>query len=1048
MTLLCLLIGISWASAQTKVTGVVTSADDGQPVIGASVVVKGTTHGTITDVNGKFTVTLPENAKTLVFSYVGMVTQERAAEPTMRVVMKSTAQQMNEVVVTALGISKSERSLGYAATTISNNDLTKSRSGDVISALSGKIPGVQVSSTSSDPGASNSIIIRGVSSLSGSNQPLFIVDGVPIINNSASSSDPLNGGFDFGNGANMINPDDVESETVLKGAAATALYGSRAAAGVVIITTKRGSGKLNVEVNSGIQFSNILRLPQFQNEFGQGWSGMKTLIENGSWGPRFDGKDRIWGTIYDNSQQIKPYVALPNNLKDFFETGTLWQNDISMSGSSDRTTYYMSASNLSNNGMLPGNSDLFKKSTLSFNGSYDYKWLKVSSVMNWANQANKFATTGQGLTMINDLYQTPRDISLVDLKNLNNPFNTPDYYYTPYGVTNPYYSLQNGMNDFSQTKTYGKVQVDIKPFRFLTFTARYGFDKTFNETRIGTPKISPDPGTPNFGQLNQQGSVSNDKSSQYETNIDLLATFTDSFGKLDITATGGTNINERGYSDVSAAVTGLDIPTFYNLSNSASTPTVSEYTSKRRLIGLLGDFQLGWDKYLYLDISARNDWSSTLPINNNSFFYPGITGSFIFSHFLPSWNKVLDFGKVRLAYGKTGNDAGVYETNPYFVKGYVYNEFGNINFPLGGQNAYRMGATLGSPSLSPEITSEFEFGMDLKLFDGRISFDGDYYQRESDKQIFALNVDPGSGYGSQYANLGRVSNKGVELLLSLIPIKTRDFSWNLSVNFSKNVSKVVSLPSQLGGEIMLYGFGTTSSTTDMMATVGKPVGEFKVTVPLRDPQGHVVVDPTTGEPIANPNLQYVGDVNNKYAMGITNTFTYKSISLSFLLDIRQGGLMYSNTKSLNYFVGNAIQTVYNGRNPFVVPNSVNAIKDNNGKITSYVENSTPITPNNMWEYFQNGCDQLNQEFLIDRSYVKLRSLSLSYDLPNLWMTALHLQGIRVSFVGNNLLLWTPKDNTFIDPDMSSFGNDLLGKFGEYSANPSARTYGFNIKVKF
>ena len=385
-----------------------------------------------------------------MISFIGMHTQEVKIQPTLTIVLKADMEVLDEVVVTAMGLKRSEKALGYSATSVKGGDIAIKRTSDVMSGLAGKVAGVQISATSSDPGSSNSVIIRGVSSLSGSNQPLYVVDGVPLNNSSVSSGDGLNSGFDFGNGANAVNPDDVENMTILKGAAATALYGSRAAAGVVMITTKsgkKGTG-LGIEYNGGLQWSSVLRLPQMQNEFGMGWYGDKTDNENGSWGPRFDGTLQIYGPVYNNSQKLKPYVAMEDNIKDFFDVGLRYSNSISFNGASDKGDYFVSLSQISDDGMIPTDSDSYDKYTFSARGSHRIKNLTFSSSVNYAYQKNSFATTGQGLSMYNSIMQTPRDISIIGLKDLSDPFNTPGYYYTPYGVTNPYYVLENYMNEY------------------------------------------------------------------------------------------------------------------------------------------------------------------------------------------------------------------------------------------------------------------------------------------------------------------------------------------------------------------------------------------------------------------------------------------------------------------------------------------------------------------------------------------------------------------------------------------------------------------------
>ncbi len=696
LLLACLFVGIGLVTAQTqKVTGVVISEEDGQPVIGASVLVKGTQIGAITNVDGDFTLlNVPSSAKTLRVSFVGMQTQEVAIKPNLRVVLKSDAEVLDEVVVTAMGIKRSEKALGYSATSVNSERITETRTSDIMSSLSGKIAGVQISNTSSDPGASNSVIIRGVSSLSGSNQPLYVVDGVPLNNSAVYSTDGLNSGYDFGNGANAVNPDDVESMTILKGAAATALYGSRAASGVVMITTKTGKKNkgLGIEYNGGLQWSTILRLPEFQNEFGMGWNGDHTELENGSWGPRFDGSMQLWGNKYENSQKLKPYSPIKNNIKDFFDAGFRYNNSVSFNGATDKSEYYVSFSQISDDGMVPTDADSYDKYTFSARGSHKVKALTFSSSLNYSYQKNKFATTGQGLTMLNSLYQTPRDVSIISLQDQNDIFNSPGYFYTPYGVMNPYYILENYLNEYDAERFYGKFQVDYDFLKYFKFTYRMGLDTTTGQSNRGEPNLYAlfYEGTPNGEGMGsnspfygKEGSYSQQITRRREINQDLLLSFSMPINDFQINALAGFNGNERKYSYLYSSVSKLTIPTWYNLSNSAATPTVEQYLSLRRLMGVFGQVDLSWRNMLYVTLTARNDWSSTLPKENRSFFYPGVTGSFIFTELLDEDMKdILSFGKVRMAWGKTGNDANVYMTKPVYGQSSNRIPFGSLNFPL------------------------------------------------------------------------------------------------------------------------------------------------------------------------------------------------------------------------------------------------------------------------------------------------------------------------------------------------------------------------------
>ena len=1041
---------VGTALAQTKVTGTVYSQEDGQPIIGAAVKIDGTSTGMLTDVNGKFTLTLPEGKKTLTISYLGFEAKTVQAKNGMRVFLKADATSLDEVVVTAMGIKRSAKAIGYSATSLDGEQIAEVRTNDVMSGLAGKVAGVQISTTSSDPGASNSVIIRGISSLNGNNQPLYVIDGVPMTNSSVYSSDPLNNSYDFGNGANAVNPDDVENMTILKGAAATALYGSRAANGVILITTKSGKKKqgIGVEYNGGLQWESVLRLPQAQNDFGMGWYGNKTDDENGSWGPKFDGSVLRYGSIYDHSQKMKSYVAIKDNMKDFFDTGFRYNNSVSFSNATDLTTFYVSLSQIHDDGIIPTNSDSYTKYTFSANASQKVKAFTISANMNYAYQKNSFVSTGQGGgSMYNAIMQTPRDISIAELKDLSDPFNSPGYYYTPYGITNPYWILENYENKYENERFYGKLQLDYDFLNYFKATYRFGLDTQTYHHNTGIPNLESlfkDTYNADASTIaGATGSVSQQTTRQREINQDLFVTFDMPINDFNVNAVAGFNGNERRYSYLYGSVENLTIPTFFNLSNSSERPTVEQYTQLRRLYGLYAQAELAWKNMVYLTVTARNDWSSTLPSQNRSFFYPGVTASWLFSElFNEDLKKTINFGKLRAAWGKTGNDANVYMTQSIYAQASSSSSgWTSSSFPFAktGTNAYTAGNTLGSMNLSPEMTTEFEIGLNMGFLQNRISFDVSYYDRKSDKQIFSLTMDPASGYTAMNTNLGKVGNKGIEALVTVVPVRTKDFEWTLTWNFTKNNNKVLSLPEELGGEVNIWGF---SGGTGLYAIEGEEMGVFKAYRTKKDAEGHIIVN-ANGIPLQTDDLEKVGSMNYDYQMGIGNTLRYKGVSLGFDFDIRKGGLLYSRTASISYFTGNAMQTAYNDRNPFIIPNSV--MSDGNG---GYVENTIALNPTQIYNFWNNGGFLSDEAFLVNKGYVKLRSVVLTWDLPKKWLAKTPLQGVKLSLFGNNLLLWTPSSNTFIDPELTSFGNDLEGNFGEYSANPSCRKFGFNVNVKF
>jgi len=1056
----CILtIGQVLAQSQT-ITGKVVSAADSEGIPGASVTVLGTSRGTVTDYTGEFRIEAEPGA-TLVVSFVGMRSVTVPAQTTeMLITLEEDTEVLDEVVVTALGISRSEKTLGYAATKVEAEEITKARTTNVANALAGKVAGVQVQSTSTDPGAASYIIIRGFSSVNGSNQPLYVVDGIPLTQTS-DTNDEKNTAM---GGISNLAAQDIESMTVLKGAAATALYGSRAANGVVVITTKAGAKgakrNFNIEYSGSVSFSQIANLPTFQNKFGQGWNGTQTFIENGSWGPALDGSTQVYGPIWNNQQLIHKYEAVPTNIKDFFDTGISHNHNIAFSGASadNKMNYYASYSFTGDDGVMPGDHDTYQRHTLAMRGSYNpINWLKVSSSLNFAKSKTDVVGTFQGTSVIDGLYEFARDVSLVDKADLTSAFNTPEAYFTPYGITNPYWAIANNYHHNDAKQIYGKFQVDVNPIKELTLTYRFGLDYTDADRKIGVPEIALDDALINedYGyapsNMNQSGYVWVAYNRIYEMNHDFLATYANKWGKWDLNVLVGLNINERGNTSMSGQTDGLTFQTgFWQLSNGATRTALSESQSKRRMIGLFGDITLGFADQLFIDFTARNDWSSTLPAGANSYFYPGITASWVFSELLPK-NKVLSFGKLRAAYGMTGNDASVYLTNPSyaqaFANGYYYSEM--IDFPINGVNAFQQSSTLGSSTLRPEMTSEAEVGLNLQFFGGRLGLDATYYHRITDDQIFTLPVDPATGYNWMVTNFGKVRNQGVELVLNTTPVKTKNVRWDLNFNFARNWNKVLSLPESLdGGKSVIQRFSAGNDAVYVYAEEGKPMGQFYTYLPTYTEDGKIIVD-AKGQPILTTDVKDTGkNMQNDWTGGITTSLSLYGVTLSATLDARVGGYMFSRTKNLMQFTGNGIATLYNGRNPFVIPNSV--VDNGDG---TYSENNTPIYLNNQsyQNYFNNyGAAQGGEFYLLDRSFAKLRNISLTWDLPKKWMQAIRFEGISLTAYVNNVATFTAKSNYYIDPETTSYAanGDLAAQFGELYSNPTSRVYGLNLNVKF
>ena len=1059
MSVCALTFGQVLAQSQT-ISGKVVSAADGEGIPGASISVLGTSRGTITDYDGKFSIEAAPGT-TLVVSFVGMRTMSLPAAADMVISLEEDTEVLDEVVVTALGISRNEKTLGYAATKVSADEIVNARTTNVTTALAGKVAGVQVQTTSTDPGSVSNVIIRGFSSIGGSNQPLYVIDGVPLQNTSDYGHGSQDEKAASLGGISNVAAQDIESMTVLKGAAATALYGSRAANGVIIVTTKQGAKgekrNFNIEYSGGVAFNQVANFPTFQNEFGQGWNGQQTFIENGSWGPRFDGSDQVYGPVWNWQQLTHKYEALPTNIKDFFDVGVSHNHNISFSGASadNKMNYYVSYSYAGDNGVMPGDKDKYERHTIAARGSYEpVKWLKVSSSVNFATSKTDVVDTYQGTSVIDGLYEFPRDISLVDKQDLSSAFNTPEAWLTPYGITNPYWAIANNYHHSDAKQVYGKLQVDAKPVDGLTLTYRFGFDYTDADTKIGVPQINLDDALiiDNMGyppsSMNQTGSVWARYRRQYELNHDIMATYNNRWGKFDLNVVLGVNINERASTWLQAQTSDLSLETgFWDLSNGANKDDITESQSKRRSIGLFGDLTFGYDDQLFIDLTARNDWSSTLPLNNNSYFYPGITASWIFTEIIPK-NNILSFGKIRAAYGMTGNDASVYLTNPSFTQAYASTTYlgtNAITFPFGGTNAFINTTTRENNALRPEMTSEAEVGLNMQFFGGRLGFDATYYHRITKDQIFTLPVDPATGYSSMVVNFGKVRNTGFELAVNTTPVKVKNFRWDLDINVARNWNTVLELPAELeGGKSIIEGFSTSNDAVYVYAEVGKPLGEFYTNLPLKDEEGRTIVG-SNGRPLISDDIEDTGkNMQAQWTGGITTSFSFFGVTISATLDARLGGYMFSRTKNLMEFTGNGIVTTYNDRNPFIVPNSVYA---------DGTPNTTPIylTNGSYQSYFDGtGAGQGGEFFLIDRSFGKLRNISLTWDLPKKWMQKIKFEGMSLTAYVNNVATFTAKDNYYIDPESTSYAGDgdLAAQFGELYSNPTSRQYGINLNIKF
>jgi TonB-linked SusC/RagA family outer membrane protein len=1063
------MLSVTHVFAQNRtITGTVTAKDDGLPIPGVTVKIKGTDGGIATDASGKYSISAPANA-VLTFSFVAFNTQEVAVgdRSVVNVVLTQNLQQLSEVVVTSQGISRERRSLGYSAPTITGDVLVQGGNPSALTSLTGRIAGANISSTSNTPGSSTRIVFRGGTSITGNNQALIVVDGIPVDNSSVTGGADSRSSVDFGNRANDIDPDDIESITPLLGPGAAALYGSRAANGAIQIVTKSGKkGKTQVSFNTSNVFSSILKLPDFQNEYGQGYYDDPSVPtyatdtqENWSWGRPFDGKPQAWGQAIDVGsgtpvKRVKNWEAQKNNVRDFFVGGFATDNNVNFSGGNDKSTFFMALNTLNSDGVYPGNQDVYNKYGVRFNGKTDFSDKFSAGIsFNYNKIDSRQVAGGQGDNSVFDnVLQTPRDIPLPELKDLTNPYNAfgfTDYkgvaqpnkygYYGSY-TQNPYWILKNFSNEDAINRITGNVNLEYKPTAWLMVQDRIGIDTYGDRRRAITPKFSftPVDGSSNQSTISNVGNYQIDQYNVTELNNDFIVSakhsFSDDFkGSLLL----GNNIRQRNTSTNSVGTNasgGLVVPGWYNLNNSnGPVAVVGDSWTVRRIVGVYADLNLSYKNFLFLEATGRNDWSSTLPKQNNSFFYPSVNTSFAFSELIGT-NSILSSGKVRASWAQVGADTDPYRLLTTFSRGTITSNFGSTIFPFGSVAALQAGTTINNPNLKPEITTSFEVGTDLSFFDSRFGINFTYYEADSKNQIIVPPIPNSTGYGFSVINAGRVKNHGVELAVNGTVVRSSDLIVELFATYTQNRNIVLDLPEGVD-QINFGGFGGMG----IVAAKNKTNGQFYAVTNQTDDQGRTIVDATTGLPLTTPTAQYLGSYNPKYQGSFGASITIKrNLNVNFLFDTKQGGKIYSRTKDILDFVGVAKETG-GARFGEPFPNSVYIA--NGATVVNTGANAVPYVKQ---DYFPSISDGMN---VIDASYVKLRSAGISYNFTKSQFKGLPFSALSLGVFGNNLFIWTPKQNQFIDPEVNSGGATNEQGF-DFTAQPSVRNYGFNVRVTF
>ncbi len=1061
--------GLQVAMAQGRPVKGQVLDDKGEGIPGASVQVKGTNTGTITDLDGNFALEVPDDQNTLVINAVGFAIQEIQAgdgDNVLSVRLSASSTQLTETVVTGNAIKREKRSLGYSTTTIGADELGKGGSVSPINSLAGKVAGVNITTTSNAPGSSSRIVLRGGSSILGNNQALIVVDGIPINNGNFGTSGNignLSNQVDFGNRGNDVNPDDIESVTVLKGPAATVIYGSAASNGAIMITTKKGrrrpdgAKKTEVEVNTGVSFSSILKYPDFQNKYGQGdlHGVFDDRRENFSWGRPFDGNLRPWGQVIDGQQKVKPYVALPNNTKDFFDLGKIYANSVAVNSGNEDAAFRLGFNTLNSTSIFPGKG--YDKYNVTFSGNANLSNKFYSSIsFNYTKSIADVVAGGQGnASLLDNLYQMPRDIPIRDLRNLDDKFNSMDYvdengihrygYYGAYAM-NPYYTLEKFKNENRVDRILGNFIIGYQPFSWLKIENRLGSDMYTDRRYQSAPLFSSDPADeadPNHRNdvytrpQNNVGRYSEDIYNLGNIYNDLMLTFNKEIAKdINLNVLLGHNVTQQRINNVYSSTNedgGLIVPDYYNLQNSNGKILSQNTLTLIRRVGLYGDAGIGYKNMLFAGVTARNDWSSTVP---KSYFYYGGNASFVFTElFNESLKRYWNYGKIRVSYGAVGNDAPAYSYTTIYNSTVNNADFGSNVFPFRGVPGFSYGNQIGNPNITPEFSREFEIGTEQSFLDNRITLDFSYYNKSSKDQIIPVSLPASSGFTSTIINAGLLTNKGIELAVRFTPVVTRSgFRWELFGTFTKNTSLVKEIFP--GTDQINTGNGINGMT--VVAAVGKPYGTFYTNGYLRTPDGRIVVDSATGRPrIDTRGNMYFGTYQPKFMASWGTTVSYKGLSLYVIFDMKNGGQFFSRTRDLLAFVGTSKETEM--RDPQVWENSVYQGSDG-----GYHTNTTKYDP---YDFYTTQAGRPNEFQLIDASYVKLREARLSYSLPQKWVSKTPFGSATVSVFGNNLLIWTPSENQFSDPELSSNGAANAQGF-EFGAAPSLRNYGFNLRFTF
>ena len=1026
--LLCLSFSAlaAWAQERT-VTGKVSS-DDGFPLPGVNVVVKGTSNGTITDSNGSYSISAPASGATLVFSFVGFTTQEVevGAKALIDVQLATDVTQLSEIVVTAQGIERDQRSLGYALQSVSGNNLAQRSEPNVLNSLQGKVAGVNIVGASGAPGSSTNINIRGITSFSGSNQPLIVVDGI-IFSNAVNNTQNTLFGSQPSNRLADIAPENIESINILKGPAAAVLYGSRASAGAIVITTKSGkrlSGKTEVTFTSSVNFQNVYGLPKFQNDYGQGVNNDFNNVSNNSWGPAFGGSLTQVTTLQG---ETVPYEAYPDNVRDFYRQGRIIQNGLSLASGDQDNNFSMTISSTLQEGIVPFTE--FNRNNFQVGGNTKLKnGLKVNSSVSYVRTEQIGVPGGNGGSAFGQLTRIPRSYDLIG-RPYKDALGKSIYFLTT--QNHPLWSAEYEQFKGVVDRVFGNFTLGYDVRDWLNISYRVTADTYFDRRKVVS----------NIGSARAPlGSIIVDNYFNSELNGDLMITAAKDnlfLEGLNVSALLGQNINSRNFQNSFVSAATLTIPFFENPSNASVFTGSGESVTRRRLLGYYGQLNFAYKNYLFLELTGRVDQSSTLPKNTNSYFYPAVSASFVPTEAFAIESDILSYVKVRASAAKVGRDADPYLLNSVYTSAGFGNNVASITFPISVGSANIPGFTpstrIGSNDLTPEFVTSYEGGINLGFLNNRIGLDLGYFYTESKNQIFNVAVSNSSGFDTRTTNVGLMTNKGWEAVLTGTPVKVGDFQWEVAVNFTRIRNRVVRIAEGVDNTTI-----TGNSFIGISPSIkeGQPYGVIIGTANARNPEGEFLVNPATGLFVPGIAGQVIANPQPDWLAGVNNTFTYKSITLSALFDIRYGGDIYSFGMVDLRSNGSLALTGNDRELPRVLPGVID-----NGDGT-YRPNNIQISAQSYW----GGLGGLASESAVfDATVYRLREISLSYNLPSKWFSKTPIGNMSLGVSGRNLWFFAPGFPA--DPEINTQGAGNIQGL-DLNGPPNTRNFGANLRITF